>query len=109
MIDWTRVEELRDEIGADDFGEVVDLFLSEVEDRMELALSRQDSDGLEEDLHFLKGSALNLGFNHFAQLCGEGEQQFASGQTFDRIAEIATAYQGSKKLFLEHLSSEAAA
>ena len=30
MIDWPRVKELKDEIGAEDFGEVVDLFLEEV-------------------------------------------------------------------------------
>ena len=28
MIDWDRVSELRDEVGADDFDEVVDLLLS---------------------------------------------------------------------------------
>ncbi len=27
MIDWTRVEELRDEIGPEDFAEVAELFL----------------------------------------------------------------------------------
>ena len=37
MIDWSRVEELRDKIGAEDFDEVVELFLSEVEDRIDLA------------------------------------------------------------------------
>jgi hypothetical protein len=30
MIDWDRVQELRDEIGAEAFGEVVELFLEEV-------------------------------------------------------------------------------
>ena len=31
MIDWTRVKELQDEIGADDFAEVVQLFLEETD------------------------------------------------------------------------------
>ena len=31
MIDWTRVNELVDEIGTEDFGEVVELFLMEVD------------------------------------------------------------------------------
>lgn len=31
MIDWTRVDELRDEIGTDCFDEVVELFIEEVE------------------------------------------------------------------------------
>ena len=32
MIDWARVSELRDEVGAEDFDEVVELFLEEVEE-----------------------------------------------------------------------------
>ena len=35
MIDWTRVSELRDEIGAEDFGDVVEIFLEEVEAEVE--------------------------------------------------------------------------
>ncbi len=31
MIDWERVAELQSEIGADGFGEVLELFLDEVE------------------------------------------------------------------------------
>ena len=88
MIDWSRVEELRDEIGAEDFDEVVELFLSEVEDRIDLALTKAESESFEEDLHFLKGSALNLGFDQFAQLCDAGEQQAANGLLFERMNEI---------------------
>ena len=36
MIDWSRVHELVDEIGAEDFGEVVELFLAEVETAIDL-------------------------------------------------------------------------
>ena len=32
MIDWARVSELRDEVGAEDFDEVVELFLEEVDE-----------------------------------------------------------------------------
>ena len=35
MIDWSRVNELRDEVGAEDFEEVVELFLEEVEEVIE--------------------------------------------------------------------------
>lgn len=97
MIDWSKVEELRNKIGVDDFDEVVELFLSEVEDRIDVALTKADSESFEEGLHFLKGSALNLGFDQFAQLCGAGEQQAANGVPFDRMDEIASAYQNSKK------------
>ena len=109
MIDWSRVEELRDEIGAEDFDEVDELFLSEVEDRIDLALTKAESESFEEDLHFLKGSALNLGFDQFAQLCGTVEQQAANGLLFERMDEIFSAYKNSKKMFLEHLSPDAGA
>lgn len=64
MIDWTRVAELRAEIGAEDFDEVAELFLMEVEDTLS-RLSRASADvtQMQELLHFLKGSALNLGFS----------------------------------------------
>ncbi|WP_322867234.1 hypothetical protein U5922_014250 [Aquicoccus sp. G2-2] len=32
MIDWRKVTELRDEIGEEDFAEVVDLFLAEIDE-----------------------------------------------------------------------------
>lgn len=32
MIDWNRAAELREEVGAEDFSEVVDLFLEECDD-----------------------------------------------------------------------------
>ena len=97
MIDWSKVEELRNKIGVDDFDEVVELFLSEVEDRIDVALTKAESESFEKDLHFLKGSTLNLGVDQFAQLCGAGEQQAANGVPFDRMDEIASAYQNSKK------------
>ena len=34
MIDWKRVSELREEVGEENFDEVIDLFLFEVEDEL---------------------------------------------------------------------------
>lgn len=72
MLDWTRIEELREEVGHDAFAEVVDLFLEEVGG----VLERLDPGAatIEDDLHFLKGAALNLGFAELADLCNAGEQ-----------------------------------
>ncbi len=79
MIDWARVTELEQEIGPDSFAEVVALFLSEVDE----ALAGLDPDGdrsnLEAQLHFLKGAALNLGFQDFTALCQIGETWAAQG------------------------------
>ena len=35
MIDWDRVSELRDEVGAEDFLEVVEMFLDEVNEEID--------------------------------------------------------------------------
>lgn len=109
MIDWTRVEELRDEIGAEDFDEVVKLFLGEVEERIETAMANDGTAEIESDLHFLKGSALNLGFSQFAQSCSEGENRAANGAPIEDFRQITEVYQSSKKEFLDRLSRERAA
>jgi len=104
MIDWPRVKELREEVGAEDFGEVVDLFLEEVEGVISKLSNLSDRSQLEQDLHFLKGSALSLGFHGFSSLCHDGEQRSAQGgaETVDVSAIIAT-YQSSKITFISEL------
>lgn len=100
MIDWDRIEELRIEVGADDFCDVVDIFLEEVDEVV--GRLRQDGiAGLEENLHFLKGSALNLGFDAFAQLCQTGETAARQGQG-DRveIGPILDSYATSRAAFV---------
>jgi histidine phosphotransfer protein HptB len=85
-IDWPRVWELRDEIGASEFDEVVALFLSETEVMVD-ALAGAAPETLEEELHALKGAALNLGFTSLAALCATGERMAAEG----RGAEVEVA------------------
>ena len=60
MIQWHRVRQLRDEVGADEFDEVVQIFLDEVQEV--IARLHQDTarTQLEQNLHFLKGSALKF-------------------------------------------------
>jgi hypothetical protein len=69
MIDWERVSALRAEIGEPDFTEVVDLFLAEAEEVVERLRRGRPDPTLEAELHFLKGSALNLGLRDLADLC----------------------------------------
>lgn len=102
MIDWSRVDELRREIGDDGFAEVVELFLDEVEE----AVLRLRGNGVRapdaDDLHFLKGSAWNLGFTDFGALCQDGERRAARGQPVD-MAAVADSYSRSKQVFLSGL------
>ena len=82
MIDWSRVEESRDEIGDEDLVEIVELFLAEITDAVQALETIGSGQPLSDALHGIKGSAMNLGFNAVATLCAEGE---ASAADFDRI------------------------
>ncbi|OOY14680.1 histidine kinase [Thioclava sp. DLFJ4-1] len=103
MIDWDRVQELRSEIGADGFAEVVDLFLDEVE-AVVMGLGGRP-DRVEEDLHFLKGSAWNLGFRDFGGACQQGERMAAAGRAVEvDLGAIRETYRLSKTQFMGRLS-----
>ncbi|WP_417262412.1 Hpt domain-containing protein [Celeribacter sp.] len=101
MIDWNRVEELRDEVGAEDFQEVVELFLEEVDEAIARMQAQPDATRLEQDLHFLKGSSLNLGFAAFSTLCYEGEAAARQGHTDGiDLPKIFDSYAESRAEFL---------
>ena len=110
MIDWGKVSELRDEIGAEDFADVVELFLEEVQgtiDRLRVGVAPA---ALEGDLHFLKGSALNLGFRQFSNLCQKGESAAAEGRQDEiDIDPILASFDASKAEFLAELEAHLAA
>lgn len=100
MISWDRVQELRDEIGDEDFAEVAEVFLEEVDEVIARLKTSPDPARLEEDLHFLKGSALNLGFKTLSGICQEGESQAAAGQAAQVALErVFTAYDQSREAF----------
>ena len=102
MIDWARVNELQAEIGHEDFTDVVEMFLgeaSEVVARLEGGIAPEE---VEDALHYLKGSALNLGFRALAALCQEGEKAAPCGGTVD-LQRIVASYQASGKAFAEGL------
>lgn len=107
MIDWERVADLRAEVGEDDFREVVELFLEEVEEVIDRLTTSPVAAKFEEDLHFLKGSALNLGFRHFSALCQVGEKLAANGQGDQvDIAAVLASYRDSKLTFLQELQAQ---
>ncbi|WP_170515439.1 Hpt domain-containing protein [Ruegeria atlantica] len=101
MIDWSRVRQLRDEVGASEFEEVVQIFLDEVQeaiDRLHQDTARLE---LEQNMHFLKGSALSLGFDRFSKLCQDAERNAAAGKASDvDLPAILTVYDTSKAEFL---------
>ncbi len=110
MIDWNRVTQLRDEIGPEDFDEVVEIFLEEVEEEIAELRANPAPETLEAKLHFLKGSALNLGFDDFSKLCMDGELTAARGDASDiDLTHIVETFTSSKTKFLgelPHLTSD---
>lgn len=110
MIDWEQVKQLHDEVGGDGFDEVVDLFLEEVEAVISRIAGTTDATALSGDLHFLKGSALSLGFRQFSDLCHDGEAAAANGAASSvDTGRIVESYEASKQAFLAEYRQKIAA
>lgn len=107
MIDWSQVKSLRNDVGHDEFDEIVELFLEEVEGIVEKLRERPNRADLENDLHSLKGSALNLGFASFSEMCQHGEKLSAKGKVEDvDLTGIVACFDSSRAKFLAEVSSE---
>ncbi|MFN4193411.1 MAG: Hpt domain-containing protein [Tabrizicola sp.] len=109
MIDWKRVDELREEIGSDGFAEVAGMFLEEAEGAVRALLRGVPEDEVEGQLHFLKGSALNLGLRDLASICQEGERRAAAGGGAQvEVAQVASVYNASRAALLSGMSANEA-
>jgi HPt (histidine-containing phosphotransfer) domain-containing protein len=109
MIDWKRVEELREEIGADGFAEVTAMFLDEAEGAVKALLRGIPAEEVEGQLHFLKGSALNLGLSELAAICQDGERLAAAGEgMLVDVSLVASVWRASRAGLLGGLSTDQA-
>ena len=68
MIDWKRADELCGEVVIGDFDKIITLLLEKVDDVLNLFCDGLGFEKLDKRLHFLKGSALNIGLCEFAAL-----------------------------------------
>jgi HPt (histidine-containing phosphotransfer) domain-containing protein len=111
MIDWERVTELREEIGAEDFDEVAELFLAEVAEAIDrLEAGAGNAKIVEEEMHFLKGAALNLGFQAVSSLCQTGEKAAAQGDPHAvPDGEVRKVFDASQTEFVGELPKRFAA
>jgi histidine phosphotransfer protein HptB len=110
MIDWKRVDELREEIGADGFAEVADMFLEEADQAVLTLTAGLPADQVEAQLHFLKGSALNLGLSDLAAICQDGERRAAAGHgALVDLAEVARVYHRSRQTLMGGIATGTAA
>ncbi len=109
MIDWKRVEELQEEIGADGFAEVTAMFLVEAEGAVKALLRVIPAEEVEGQLHFLKGSALNLGLSELAAICQDGERLAAAGEgMLVDVSLVASVWRASRAGLLGGLATDQA-
>lgn len=107
IIDRFRLLELRDEIGGEVLSDVMLLFQDEADDMVAGLISgRFAPSEIADRLHFLKGSAINLGLCALASLCQEGERRAFTGepQPVDG-ARLRQIYDASKDAFQQALRS----
>ena len=103
MIDWDRIGELRAEIGEDDFAEVLDLFFEDVDDAVVRLRSATGQGPLAEALHFLKGSAQNLGLSQVSALCAQAETRLSDvGQARPDIETIVAVLATAREELRQH-------
>ena len=98
MIDRARLEELREEVGNDDFAEVIELFCEEVAETLD-RMTQGHSSSMADDLHFLKGSALNIGMSEVASLCAACEEKVRDGNTSSPISPASERHSARLRNF----------
>ena len=99
MIDWTRLDSISVDLGALDTVEFVTIFLSEtapVIERLDPASPR-----FFDDLHFIKGSAANLGLDGLKQACVAAERSHRRAEPVD-LARITRAFVGLRTALIAY-------
>jgi HPt (histidine-containing phosphotransfer) domain-containing protein len=87
-VDWERLNELKADIGEEDFADVVMLFVTELQETLAtLAPDRAAAS----DFHFLRGSAANLGLTALVASCDAAEIACGVGQTAD-VGAVRSAF-----------------
>ncbi|MEL7211231.1 MAG: Hpt domain-containing protein [Pseudomonadota bacterium] len=99
MIDWTRIDDLKEELGDEDFEEVFEIFLDEVQDSVDSLEAAPTGQALEAILHSVKGNAVTVGFSKLAELAGAGEVNAGQGADVN-LQEITVAHTLSKEAYI---------
>ncbi|MEM1387828.1 MAG: Hpt domain-containing protein [Pseudomonadota bacterium] len=111
MIDWDRADELLREIGEEDFAEVADVFIDELNDVLGSLTADQDHAEIQQSMHFIKGCALNIGFERLAELASQAERCAANEQEtgYVDLNALRDVFQRSKTAFASRFGDPAAA
>ncbi|CTQ49408.1 hypothetical protein JDO7802_01421 [Jannaschia donghaensis] len=79
MIDASRIEELRAEIGDDDLSFIVSVYLEEARSTLHQVAGGLPQPDYVRAVHFLRSGALNLGLCGIAVLAGQMERDIVDG------------------------------
>jgi hypothetical protein len=91
MLDLTRLQELCEEIGRDDVGLIIDVYLEEAEGVLDAIQPDTDPGERSRSLHFLRSGALNLGLVEFAGVATEANRKEVIQDVFRRTQEAVSA------------------
>ena len=92
-IDWDHLASLRDDVGAEDFADIVLLFFAEIGEKLDQMQGAGTAPAVD-DFHFLRGSAANLGFTDMVEACRKAEAACAGGAKPD-LAAVVRSYEGA--------------
>lgn len=101
MIDRDRIEELRTEMGHSGVTEMIALFESETAEALSRLAASPSKTEAAEELHFIRGMALNVGANKLAELCRDGEFRLAQGDSDVPTRALAEAFLLSNERLLD--------
>jgi HPt (histidine-containing phosphotransfer) domain-containing protein len=101
MIDWTRLNALRADIGEEDFADVALLFITEIGEKL-ASLQADPQEARADDFHFLRGSAVNLGLSRLTEACTAAELACNAGAAPD-IAGVVAAFDAALAAITPHL------
>ena len=103
MIDWERIEDLRREVGQKDFADVVGLFFEEIDCSLPEVFELTEPDEIRDLLHFIRGSALNLGFFELARFCEPDFFTMETGLSVEKIRpyfeRLRRSYERAKAVY----------
>lgn len=104
MIDWNRLNALNHDFGADALGDVVALFIDEMDEAVTQLPAINGASARADALHMLKGTAANLGLVALADLCARGEDGLRGNADLPDFpalaARVRTTYAASRSELL---------
>lgn len=104
-VDWDRLNELRSDIGEEDFSDVAMLFVAELQEHLDGLTPDKATPA---DFHFLRGSAANLGFVTVVSACALAETACKFSETPD-VDAVRTAFAAALSEVAPHVPELAAA